>query len=57
MDDDKNAIVRIGDEDDEEETTTTTTTNTNNNNKNINKEDSEQIIESESKTESTIETV
>jgi hypothetical protein len=55
MDDDKNAIVRIGDEDDEEETTTTTTTNTNNNNnKNI---DSEQIIESESKTESTIETV
>jgi hypothetical protein len=56
MDDDKNAIVRIGDEDDEEETTTTTTANTNNN-KNINKEDSEQIIESESKTESTIETV
>ena len=56
MDDDKNAIVRIGDEDDEEETTTTTTANTTNN-KNINKEDSEQIIESESKTESTIETV
>ena len=54
MDDDKNAIVRIGDEDDEEETTTTANTN---NNKNINKEDSEQIIESESKTESTIETV
>ena len=57
MDDDKNAIVRIGDEDDEEETTTTTTTANTNNNKNINKEDSEQIIESESKTESTIETV